>query len=78
MYKQIRTDKTFQWDNDDGSFGTPVATLADEWGGRAQIVKDDHCYLVMLKQSNARYKQTAWIFPEAFEVLKTLPSLTKA
>jgi len=77
MYKQIETDKSFQWDNNDGSFDTPLATLADEWGGRAQITVDDHCYVILLRGRNGRYKQTAWIFPEAFDVLKTLPSLAR-
>ena len=74
-YKQVPTDKTFQWDN--SSTGTPVATLADSSGGRAQIVIDDGCYLIVLKRPNGRYQRTSWIFEEAHEVLKTLPSLTR-
>ena len=73
-YKQVPTDKTFQWDN--GSTGTPVATLADEHGGRVQIIIDDGCYLIMIKRPNG-YRQSAWIFHEAHNVLKTLPSLTR-
>lgn len=73
MYKQVPTDTSFQWAG--GTTGTPVATLTDSSGGRAQIVIDDGCYLIVLKRPNGRYQRTSWIFPEAFEVLKTLPSL---
>ena len=76
MYKQVETDQNAVLDN--GVEFTPVATLADEYGGRCQISIDDHCYILRLKQSDGRYKTTAWIFPEAFEVLKTLPSLQPA
>jgi hypothetical protein len=76
MYKQVETDQNAVLDN--GVEFTPVATLADEYGGRCQISIDDHCYILRLKQSDGRYKTTAWIFPEAFEVLKTLPSLQSA
>lgn len=76
MYKQVETDKNAVLDN--GVEFTPVATLADEYGGRCQISVDDHCYILRLKQSDGKYKTTAWIFPEAFEVLKTLPSLQPA
>ena len=76
MYKQVETDQNAVLDN--GVEFTPVATLADEYGGRCQISIDDHCYILRLKQSDGKYKTTAWIFPEAFEVLKTLPSLQPA
>jgi len=72
MYKQIETDilATMQG----GSNVTPVATLEDEHGGKAHIIVDDHCYILILRRDMG-YVMTAWIFPEAFEVLKTLPSL---
>lgn len=73
MYKQVKTDESAVLYN--GVEFTPVATLADEHGGRCQISVDDHCYVLRLKQSDGKYKTTAWIFPEAFEVLKTLPPL---
>ncbi len=73
MYKQIETDKERVLDN--GAVFAPVATLADENGGRCQISIDDHCYVLRLKQEDGTYKQTAWIFKEAFNVLKTLPEL---
>lgn len=76
MYKKVETDKKATLDNN-AEF-TPIATLADEFGGKCQISIDDHCYILRLIQSDGRYKTTSWIFPEAFEVLKTLPSLKPA
>ena len=76
MYKKIKTDKKAILDN--GVEFTPVATLVDESGGRCQISIDDHCYILRLKQPDGVYKTTSWIFPEAFEVLKTLPLLKSA
>ena len=76
MYKQIETDESATLYN--GAEMTPIATLADEYGGRCQITIDDHCYKLSLKQSDGTYKTTPYIFPEAFEVLKTLPSLQSA
>ena len=76
MYKQIETDTTAILDNDDpdGCEFHPVATLADEYGGRCQISINDYCYVLQLRQSNGKYKTTPYIFREAFEVLKTLPT----
>lgn len=74
MYKEVETDSEYILEN--GEKGKPVATLADEYGGRCQICIDDHCYVLRLKQLNGRYKTTAWIFKEAFNVLKTLPNPT--
>ncbi len=72
MYKQIETDPIAILHN--GSTFTPVATLADEWGGRCQISIDDHCYILRLRKPDGSYNTTSWIFPEAFEVLKRLRS----
>ena len=69
MYKQVETDAEIE-----GGKYNPVATLADEYGGRVQIVNDDHCFVLMLRHGDGSYQSTAWIFREAFEVLKTLPS----
>lgn len=72
MYKQIKTDKEYMLEN--GEMVQPVATLADEYGGRCQIDIDDHCYILRLRNSETgRYKKTPYIFREAFEVLVTLP-----
>jgi len=75
MYEKVETDilATMQG----GSNVTPVATLEDEHGGKAHIIIDDHCYILILRRDMG-YVMTAWIFPEAFEVLKTLPSLRPA
>ncbi len=52
------------------SFGaaSPIATLTDGYGV-CQIINDDHCYLLCLKQSDGTYKPTPYIFEEAFDVL---------
>ena len=76
-YKRVETDESFT--TSPGDLGsTPVATLADEWGGRAQIGIDDHCYVLYLLQEDGSYKHTSWIFPEAHEVLKDLPGPEEA
>ncbi len=75
MYKQVKTDKEAILDN--GVRFKPVATLEDTSGGRCQISIDDHCYILSLQRDNG-YIRTSWIFPEAFEVLKKLPSLKPA
>ena len=72
MYKQIETTPVITLPN--GAQSKPVATLADEFGGVSQIVRDDHCYTVKLKNRNGQYENTTHFFPEAFEVLKTLPN----
>ena len=75
-YERVETDEKFTTVG--GSTNIPVATLADEYGGRAQIGVDDGCYVLYLQQENGKYKKTAWIFPEAHEVLKDLPDLKEA
>ena len=72
MYKQVETDESFETDN--GGRETPVATLADECGGRTQIAVDDHCYVLYNGSRDRRYGMTHHIYREAFEVLKTLPA----
>ena len=68
--ERVETDESYTTVS--GSVSTPVATLADEWGGRAQIGVDDGCYVLYLIQEDGSYKRTAWIFSEAHEVLKDL------
>ena len=75
MYKQVETDSEAIWVG--GTVFKPVATLAAEYG-RAQITEDDGCYVLLLRQESGLYRPTLWIFPEAFEVLKSLPSLTES
>jgi len=74
-YKRIETDKVALLSS--GQNIEPVATLVDEYGGRAQISVDDGCYVLYLLQEDGSYKHTAWIFPEAYNVLKDLPSPEK-
>lgn len=70
MYKQIKTDKEVILEN--GTTITPIRTLSDGYG-RCQIHIDDHCYVISLRKTTGKYKNTTYIFPEVFEVLKTLP-----
>ena len=85
MYKIIDTPITAKLSN--GAEITPVATLEDEYGGRAFIWVDDHCYQLGLERHdttksgaiNETYVQpVTHIFPEAFQVMKTLPDLITA
>jgi len=73
MYKRVKTDESAILDN--GVTFYPVATLADESGGRCQISIDDDCYVLSLKREEG-YIWTNHIFPEAFNVLETLPGPT--
>jgi len=50
MYQQVETDKEIVWDSESGI--QPVATLADEYGGRMQIVVDDHCFVLLIKHKD--------------------------
>jgi hypothetical protein len=72
MYIQVETTKEIIMSNS-GSIMNPVATLKDEYGGECQIINDDHCYVLCLKQKDGTFKNTTHIFKEAFNVLKTLP-----
>ncbi len=71
MYKQVATEKDVK--NQHGTLIEPVATLADEWGGRAQISTDDHCYVLHIGSKNRPYRISSHWFREVVEVLKTLP-----
>jgi len=46
----------------------PLVTLADENGGKAAIVKDDGC-LVLLLNTGDCYKPTPWWFKEAVKAI---------
>lgn len=72
MYKQIETDP-IAFINPDGNAFAPVATMADEYGGRLQIGTDDHCYILYLLQKDGTYKPITHIFKEAFNLLIKLP-----
>jgi hypothetical protein len=81
MYSIIKTDSTIKWEGKNGERSiTPILTLADEYGGRCQIIIDDHCYKIMIKTQpvddsfEELYEPTCYIFREVFEALKTLDS----
>lgn len=69
MYQIVKTDSA----EEVHGHRTPVLTLADEYGGRCQIVVDDKCYMLLLKREDGSYFSTDHIFPEAFAALMTLP-----
>ncbi len=74
MYKQVKTEESAV-----GEGGWhPVATLKDEYGGVTHIVRDDGCYILINGGVDLPFRISAWIYPEAFEVLKKLPSPTRA
>lgn len=73
MYIQIETTTEITM-SDSNSIVNPIATLKDEFGGVCQIINDDHCYVICLKQNDGTFRPSNHIFNEAFEVLKNLPS----
>jgi len=75
-YKRVETDESYITSTS-RSTETPVATLADEYGGRAQIGVDDGCYVLYLQQEDETYKVVTHIFSEAHEMLKDLPDPRK-
>jgi len=50
----------------------PNRTVAVLNNGDSVIVVDDHCYAIRNKINN-EWKWSAWIFPEALSVIKSLP-----
>ena len=65
---------------DNGSELTPLITLKSDAGSVAHIIKDDHCYVLVL--DNGRHKDgrvfaTPWWFVEAFEASRGLPPLSR-
>ena len=70
-YKQVETEKEITMSNSKSTM-LPVATLKNEYGGVCQIINDDHCYVVCLKQQDGTYKPTTHIFKEVFEVFSKL------
>ncbi len=60
---------------EDGELITPDVTLISEYGGVAHIDKDDSCYvLVLIDSETGLGSWTHHWFPEAVDVLKTLPT----
>ncbi len=70
MYRVTGPDNEIYWNE---SHVQPIVTLADGEGGRAQIVLDDHCYVILLQKPNGKYRTTAWICKAAHQALKNLP-----
>ena len=69
--KRVKTDSEVTLKN--GTVFKPVATLVDAAAGRVQIVLEEGCYVLCVKREDG-YVFTPYIFREAFEVLRTLPT----
>jgi hypothetical protein len=67
-----------QMKNDEGLYEkVPIATFND---GNSHFIIDDGCYVLVNRTNdgeNDYYGESAWISPEALEVLNTLPSPSK-
>lgn len=80
MYKQVETYPQIFLANT--AVCRPVASLENEHGSSAHFIVDDHCYVLVhnaknsAKGSSYGHQMTSWIFPEAVEVLRTLPPLS--
>ena len=72
---QGKTDKKVQLANSE--WVKPVATLADKYGGRAQVIVDDGCYVLCLKREDGRYATVKHWFREAVSALQQLPTEPK-
>ena len=68
-YGRVPTDDEVMWNEETAE---PLLTLADEHGGRAQIINDDHCYVLLIRDGE-RYKTTSWWFKEAVAASRDLP-----
>lgn len=77
MYKRVETTASITLDN--GSQAEPVATLADEHGGVSHWIRDGGCYVLVNmfqpRGGQPEGEMVPWIYAEALEVLKELPSL---
>jgi hypothetical protein len=67
--------------------GSEADTVASFNGGQSHFILDDHCYVLVNRTPVVQfeggpphlgdfYTPSHWIFPEALEVLKTLPPPT--
>lgn len=70
MYTVVKTDSKVLMTN--GTDAKPLLTLADEHGGRAQIIEDDHCYVLCIANRVGTYNKSYYWFPEAAKALMTL------
>lgn len=71
MYREVQTDAVITLAN--GSNAHPVVTLADEHGGRAQIIVDDHCYVLALRNPGGAYVTVKHWFQEAVHAIRHRP-----
>ena len=71
MYVQVAPAKRIRWGD---IFVDAVASLQDKYGGEAHVVEDDGCYVILSRATDGSYYPASWIFPELFEVLRTLPN----
>ncbi len=79
MYKVVDTDVPFT--DDTGRYIEPIQTMADKYGGRVQIIEDDHCLVPLLKRTQRgrpddalqiEYKPTHYLFSELVETIKNM------
>ena len=54
--------------------GTEALSLACFNEGNSHFIDDDSCYVLVNRTSSGNFAMSSWLFPEAVEVLKTLPS----
>ena len=73
MYKQVKTDSKITM-SVSKSIVTPLKTLKDDFGGVVQIINDDNCYVICIKNKYEEYTPTTHIFKEVFDALLELPS----
>jgi len=70
MYKIVKTDKSFPAKvSHNLAIHRPIMTLADEYGGRCQLVVDDHCLNIYLKNKKDEYDYCRWIFEEVIDAI---------
>lgn len=72
MYRQLDNPIPYSRLASNGAEIRPVATLADEHGGRVHIWIDDHCYQVGLEREDG-VRPVTHIFAEAHRALSQLP-----
>jgi len=53
------------------------ATLENRAGGKVHIIREDHCYVLVISGPGQPYHRMYHWFPEAVEALKKLPALKR-
>jgi len=54
--------------------GSEELSLACFNGGNSHFIMDDSCYVLVNRTTDGKFGMSSWLFPEAVDVLKTLPS----